>query len=59
MIQKRMEKCTGDNGDIDDIAKNDNIAMQKNDMAQMALLALWSRKVPKVSKVPSKFLERN
>lgn len=35
-----MKKCTGEVGDIDDIAKNDNIAMQKNDMAQMALLAL-------------------
>lgn len=26
----RIEKCTGDNGDIGDIAKNDNIAKQKN-----------------------------
>jgi hypothetical protein len=24
-----MKKCTGDDGDIDDIAKNVNIAMQK------------------------------
>jgi len=48
-----LKKWTGDDGDIDDIAKNVNIAMQnfkldtirrnehrKNDIAQMALLAL-------------------
>jgi hypothetical protein len=33
-----MKKCTGEVGDIDDIAKNVKIAMQKNDMAQMAQL---------------------
>ena len=27
-----LKKCTGESGDIDDIAKNVNIAMQKNDM---------------------------
>ena len=29
MIQKRMKKCTGESGDIGDIAKNVKIAMQK------------------------------
>jgi hypothetical protein len=29
MIQKRVKKCTGESGDIGDIAKNVNIAMQK------------------------------
>ena len=30
MIQKRMKKCTGESGDIGDIAKNVKIAMQNN-----------------------------
>jgi hypothetical protein len=65
-----LKKWTGDDGDIDDIAKNVNIAMQnfkldtirrnehrKNELAQMALLVLWRAKVPKVSKVPEQILK--
>jgi len=31
-IYDKMKKCTGESGDIGDIAKNVNIAMQKNIM---------------------------
>ena len=33
-----MKKCTGEVDDIDDIAKNDKIAMQKNDMRIVRIL---------------------
>ena len=35
-----MKKCTGDNGDIGDIAKNDNIAMQKINMRKVRILRI-------------------
>ena len=33
-----MKKCTGESGDIGDIAKNVKIAMQKNDMRIVRIL---------------------
>jgi len=35
-----LKKCIGESGDIGDIANIVNIAMQKNDLALLTLLAL-------------------
>ena len=37
-LKKEWKKCTGESGDIGDIAKNVKIAMHKNDMRQLRQL---------------------
>ena len=51
IFQDKTKKCTGESGDIGDIAKIVNIAMQKNDMAKLTKLANFRQNFVKIAKI--------